>query len=56
MEKEKNLAFIDGQNLYMGTMSDDPKWKIKLSKFRKYLFEKYNVEKAYYFLGFLNEE
>ncbi|MDD5098436.1 MAG: NYN domain-containing protein [Candidatus Pacebacteria bacterium] len=60
MEKGKagkeNLAFIDGQNLYMGTMSDNPKWEIDLLKFRKYLTQKYNVQKAYYFLGFLNED
>jgi uncharacterized LabA/DUF88 family protein len=56
MEKvEENLAFVDGQNLYMGTMSDKPKWEIDLLKFRKYLTRKYNVQKAYYFLGFLDE-
>ena len=54
-EKENNLAFIDGQNLYRGTTLTNPKWKVDLFKFRKYLYEKYNVEKAYYFLGFLNE-
>ncbi|MFA5431693.1 MAG: NYN domain-containing protein [Candidatus Paceibacterota bacterium] len=52
---EENLAFVDGQNLYMGTMSDKPKWEIDLLKFRKYLTRKYNVQKAYYFLGFLDE-
>jgi uncharacterized LabA/DUF88 family protein len=56
MKKEKNIAFIDGQNLYMGTMSDVPKWEINFPKLRKYLDEKYSVEKAYYFLGFLNED
>ncbi|MBI2436445.1 MAG: NYN domain-containing protein [Candidatus Magasanikbacteria bacterium] len=50
-----NLAFIDGQNLYMGTQSDTPGWKIDLSKFRYYLQKKYSVEVAYYFLGFLDE-
>ena len=54
-EKENNLAFIDGQNLYRGTTLTNPKWKVDLFKFRKYLYEKYNVEKAYYFLGFLDE-
>ena len=52
-EKEKNLAFIDGKNLYRGT---DDSWKIDLNKFRTYLNKKYKVEKAYYFLGFLNEK
>ncbi|MFA5310464.1 MAG: NYN domain-containing protein [Candidatus Paceibacterota bacterium] len=57
MEKilENNLAFIDGQNLYRGTTLTDPKWRVDLFKFREYLSKKYNVQKAYYFLGFLNE-
>lgn len=54
-EKENNLAFIDGQNLYRGTTLINPKWEVDLFKFRKYLLEKYNIEKAYYFLGFLDE-
>lgn len=53
---ENNLAFIDGQNLYRGTTLTDPKWKVDLFKFRKYLADKYNIQKAYYFLGFLDEE
>ena len=56
MKKEKNLAFIDGQNLYRGTTETNPKWKVDLLKFRKYLSEKYDIEKAYYFLGFLDED
>ncbi|MDP2684234.1 MAG: NYN domain-containing protein [bacterium] len=55
-KKEKNLAFIDGQNLYMGTRSEKPSWNIDLKKFRDYLTKKYNVEKAYYFLGFVDEK
>jgi len=51
---QSNLAFIDGQNLYMGTRSDNPIWDIDLKKFRKYLFKKYFVKKAYYFLGYEN--
>lgn len=57
MEKERrNYAFIDGQNLYMGTAKReaDP-WKIDLVRFRVYLEQKYNVGKAYYFLGFVHE-
>lgn len=55
-EKENNIAFIDGQNLYKGTIEDEPKWKVDLFKLRVYLNKKYKVEKAYYFLGFLNEK
>ncbi len=52
----KNAAFIDGQNLYMGTAKreQDP-WRIDLSRFRVYLERKYKVEKAYYFLGYVQE-
>lgn len=56
MEKSKNnLAFIDGQNLYLGTISEKPSWKIDLFKFREYLLRKYNVGVAYYYLGFIDE-
>jgi uncharacterized LabA/DUF88 family protein len=54
--KENNLAFIDGQNLYMGTNSEDQKWEVDLKKFRVYLENKYNVSEAFYFLGFVNNE
>ena len=52
----KNLAFVDGQNLYMGTAKRqvDP-WKIDLARFRVYLEQKYNVSGAYYFLGYVQE-
>ncbi len=56
MEKENNLAFIDGQNLYMGTRSETPAWEVDLVEFRKYLNKKYHISKAYYFLGYLKEE
>ncbi len=52
---ERNIAFIDGQNLYMGTMTNGNSWKIDLGKFRVYLQYKYSVDKAYYFLGYVNE-
>ncbi len=51
--KENNLAFIDGQNLYMGTDSDDPRWRVNLKKFRVYLKDKYSISKAFYFLGYV---
>lgn len=52
---ENNLAFVDGQNLYMGTNSENPPWMVDLIKFRNYLSRKYSVQKAYYFLGFVDE-
>jgi len=52
----KNLAFIDGQNLYMGTAKNkiNP-WKIDLFRFNEYLSKKYKVIEAYYFLGYIQE-
>ncbi len=49
-----NYAFIDGQNLHLGTKEKN--WSINHKKFRKYLFDKYKVTEAYYFLGFISEE
>ena len=54
-QTEHNIAFVDGQNLYMGTRQGVPSWKVDLAKFRAYLSEKYHVSTAYYFLGYLNE-
>ncbi|MFA5799351.1 MAG: NYN domain-containing protein [Candidatus Peribacteraceae bacterium] len=54
MEKESNLAFIDGQNLHLGTTQND--WKVDHAKFRIYLKDKYKVGEAYYFLGYVSEE
>lgn len=56
MQKEKNYAFIDGQNLHMGTTKTDPSWKIDFKKFRIFLKDRYRVEIAYYFLGCVIEE
>ena len=53
--EKKNIAYIDGQNLYMGTTKSDPSWRIDLIRFRVYLEMKYNVAKAYYYLGYLME-
>lgn len=52
--REINLAFIDGQNLHLGTMQDG--WKIDHHKLRIYLKDKYHVEEAYYFLGYISED
>jgi hypothetical protein len=53
---ENNFAFIDGQNLYMGTTQSLEPWKVDLFRFRQYLRKKYGVSKAFYFLGIVNEE
>ena len=51
----KNYAYIDGQNLHLGITKADVPWHIDLAKFRVYLREKYQVEKAFYFLGYIQE-
>lgn len=55
MNREKNLAFIDGQNLHMGTTKIQNPWRVDLSKLRVFLRDKYGVRTAYYFLGCVNE-
>lgn len=50
---KNNYAFIDGQNLYLGTKESNIPLDYK--KFRIYLKEKYKVEKAYLFIGYLSE-
>ncbi len=52
----KNIAFIDGQNLHMGTAKREiGPWRIDLARFLIYLKQKYRVDRAYYFLGFVQE-
>src|SRR3990167_11219899 len=55
-EQKNNLAFVDGQNVYMSTTTADKPWRIDLARFRVYLRRKYGVEKVYYFLGFVQEK
>jgi len=48
-----NIAFIDGQNLHLGTKESG--WAVDHKKFRTYLQDKYHISEAYYFLGFISE-
>ncbi len=50
----KNIAFVDGQNLNLGTKEDG--WSCNYLKLRTYLAEKYNVVEAHYFLGFISNQ
>ncbi len=51
-----NIAFIDGQNLHLGTCGQNGDgWKIDLLRFRIYLRDKYKISNAYYFLGYVSE-
>lgn len=47
----RNIAFIDSQNLNLGIQNLG--WKMDYKKFRIYLKEKYNIKKAYMFIGFV---
>ena len=51
--KLPNYAFIDSQNVYLSIKNQD--WKIDFTKFRKYLKEKYKAEKAYLFMGYVED-
>jgi len=48
-KKLPNYAFIDSQNLNLGTRSSG--WKVDYRKLRLYLRHKYNVQKAFMFIG-----
>ena len=50
-KKEIVYAFIDSNNLYLGVK--DQGWILDFFKFRKFLKDKYKVEKAYLFIGFV---
>jgi len=52
--KENNYAFIDGQNLNLGIQAMG--WKLDWSKFRVYLKDKYKVQTAFVFLGYMPEQ
>lgn len=47
----KTYAFIDSQNLNLGVRSLG--WKLDFKRFRKYLTDKYQVEKAFLFIGYI---
>lgn len=51
MKSKPVYAFIDSQNLNLGVLSLG--WKIDLKRLRVYLHDKYHVEKAYIFIGYL---
>ena len=48
---ENNVAYIDGANLHKGISTLG--WEFDYERFRVWLKEKYGVQKAYLFLGFI---
>jgi uncharacterized LabA/DUF88 family protein len=63
MKKPVVYAFIDSQNLNLGTSKDIYKngkliykgWKLDFKKFRRYLKDKFRVEKAFLFIGYIRK-
>jgi uncharacterized LabA/DUF88 family protein len=51
-KKETIYAFIDSQNLNLGIRSCG--WVLDFKKFRLYLKNKYNVSKAFLFIGYIS--
>lgn len=51
MKKADNYAFIDSQNLNLSIQQLG--WKLDFAKFRVYLKDKYQVNKAFLFIGFI---
>ena len=59
----KIFAFIDSQNLNLGTSKDIYKnkkriykgWKLDYKKFRQYLADKFRVKKAFLFIGYIKK-
>lgn len=48
-----NFAFIDGQNLNAGVKALG--WKLDHKKFREFLRDKFDITRAYMFIGFMEE-
>jgi uncharacterized LabA/DUF88 family protein len=62
-KRETIYAFIDSQNLNLGTSKDIYRnkkliykgWKLDFRKFRRYLADKFRVKKAFLFIGYIKE-
>jgi len=50
-KKQNNYAFIDSQNLHLSISQQG--WALDFKKFRKYLYDKYNINKALLFIGYV---
>ena len=51
--KQDNYAFIDSQNLNLSIRSQG--WILDFGKLRQYLRDKYNITKAFLFIGYVYE-
>jgi uncharacterized LabA/DUF88 family protein len=50
---QHNYAFIDSQNVNLAIK--DQGWTLDFGRFRKYLVDKYGVERAFLFIGYIPE-
>ena len=50
-EKQNNFAYIDGANLHRGIL--DLGWQLDYARFRVWLEDKYNIKRAYIFIGLI---
>lgn len=48
---KNNYAFIDSQNLNLAIR--DQEWALDFKRFRKYLEDKYDIAKAFIFIGYI---
>lgn len=63
IKKPTVYAFIDSQNLNLGTSKDIYRgkqlvykgWRLDFKKFRIYLSDKYRVERAFLFIGYIKQ-
>lgn len=63
VKKNTVYAFIDSQNLNLGMSKDIHKgkrriyqgWKLDFKKFRQYLSDKFRVQKAFLFIGYIKQ-
>lgn len=51
LRKPCHYAFIDSQNLNLAIK--DQGWKLDFVRFRRYLSDKYHIEKAFLFIGYV---
>ena len=51
-ENQNNYAFIDSQNVNLAIR--DRGWILDFRRFKKYLEDKYNISKAFIFIGYIN--
>lgn len=52
-KQERNYAFIDSQNLNLAVRGMG--WRLDFARFRIYLRDKFNVKKAFLFIGFIEK-